>query len=211
MTIQDVIKKRGIREVVHFTTHRGLLGILHSGFVKSRTRLPAEAQLEYIYTPNAIYRRENQRWLDYVNLSITRINHQFFTTSCRWHRAADLWWCILGFDSIILAHPGVYFATTNNIYTGVLRGNDALSLERLFAENVTRWSGNVQHRLPTCGDATPTCEQAEVLYPHQLSIDFLRRIYVERGDDQDEVYAQLGLVRRSNIEVIVEPNKFVNL
>jgi hypothetical protein len=76
VTIQDIIQARQITEVVHFTTHRGLLGALHSRAVKSRMRLPAEVDLKYIYTPNAEYRKD-KAWLDYVNLSISRINCEF--------------------------------------------------------------------------------------------------------------------------------------
>src|SRR4051812_42151281 len=118
MTIPQIIKSRGITEVVHFTHHQGLLGILHSGTVKARKELPGDIQLQYIYKPNAIYRKDKV-WLGHVNLSISTINRSYFSSSCRWHRASDLWWCVLGFDPIILTHDGVVFTTTNNIYTGV--------------------------------------------------------------------------------------------
>lgn len=207
MTISDITKARGIRDVVHFTTHKGLLGILQSGFVKSRKRLPAEMQLEYIYTPNAPYRKD-VHWVDFINLSISSINHQYFNASCRWHREADVWWCILSFDPIILTHTGVYFTTTNNIYTGVQRGTGAAALEKLFANQVVRWIGNVQERSAQYSSSQPTCPQAEVLYPGELSIDYLRRVHVEKGEDEDEVHAQLSLVRRTNIEVAVDSDKF---
>jgi len=207
MKVKDIIQARGIAEVLHFTTHKGLLGILHSGFVKSRKRLPAEVQLEYIYTPNAIYRKD-RNWLDYVNLSITRINHQFFTSSCRWHRESELWWCILSFDPVILTHSSVHFATTNNFYPSVIRGVGAAGLENLFATRVAGRYGNIQQRPTNCDDAVTTCNQAEVLYPKELSIDFLQRIYVENGDDEDEVHAQLALVGKSLLQVVVDPEKF---
>jgi hypothetical protein len=207
VTIGDVIKKRAIIEVLHFTTHRGLLGSLHSGSVKSRRRLTAEVDLKFIYQPNAIYRKD-PAWLDYVNLSISCINFVFFATSCRWHRAEDLWWCIMAFDPEILTHPGVHFATTNNMYTGVVRRSGVTGLENLFATRVVRYDGNTAVRTAQLTDNLTTCVQAEVLYPGELSVKYLRRVYVERNEDQDEVYAQLHMIGVSGVDVVVNAERF---
>ncbi|HEU0127959.1 MAG TPA: hypothetical protein VFQ48_05060 [Pseudonocardiaceae bacterium] len=40
---------RGITEVLHFTTHRGLLGIFAKEAVLSRERLEADKYIEHIY------------------------------------------------------------------------------------------------------------------------------------------------------------------
>lgn len=207
MTIESVLASRGIEEIVHFTPHNGLLGMLHSGFVKSRQRLPVELELEHIYTPNAHIRRD-VAWLDYVNLSISQINLQFFETSCRWHRATDLWWCILSFDPCILTHTGVYFATTNNMYTSVSRGEGVEALERLFQPRTLLYGSKVVTREECKALNLSTCPQAEVLYPHQLSLDYLRTVYVKTGEDQDEVHAQLALTGRGGVEVAVAPARF---
>jgi hypothetical protein len=207
VTIQDILKERSITEVLHFTTHRGLLGSLHSGAVKSRERLPAEVDLKFIYKPNAIYRKD-PAWLDYVNLSISRINSVFFATSCRWHRSEDLWWCVMSFAPVILTHPGVYFSTTNNMYTGVERGAGAAGLERLFAARIVRYNGNIAVRSAQLADNFTTCEQAEALYPGELSVKHLRRVYVETNEDQDEVYAQMHLVGVFGVGVIIDSKRF---
>lgn len=209
MTIEEVIERRCIEEVVHFTSHTGLLGILHSGVVKSRKDLPSDLQLEYVYKPNAPFRKDLP-WLGYVNLSISQINRHFFSFSYgKWHRSTDMWWCILAFDPMIMAHPGVYFSTTNNIYTGVKRGTGADGLELLFARQVLQYASKTAQRNASTPSCCPTCEQAEVLYPGDLSIDYLRRIYVMRDQDQDEVHAQLSLTNRENIEVKTDPTRFV--
>lgn len=80
MTINDIFRQRHITKILHFTTNEGLLGILYSRSIKSRQRLPKEKTLEYIYKPNAVFRKDKE-WLDYVNLSISRINYQFFDVS----------------------------------------------------------------------------------------------------------------------------------
>jgi hypothetical protein len=207
MTIERIIAARVIEEVVHFTTHRGLAGSLHSGSVKSRRRLPNAEDLQYIYEPNSIQRKD-ANWLDYVNLSITRVNGEFFGHSCRWKRDRDLWWCILSFDPIVLTHPGVWFSTTNNIYPAAVRHTGASGLEELFAPQVTGRYSVVKARNHEMPDNWTTCEQAEVLYPSELGLNHLRRIYVATGEDSDEVRAQLAAFRIEGVEVVVSPEKF---
>ena len=192
---------------MHFTWHGGLLGALHSGFVKSRKRLPNAEELEFIYEPNAVYRKD-VAWIDYVNLSISRINSEFFGHSCRWRRDKELWWCVLSFDPVILTHPGVLFATTNNIYPSTRRGSGDLALEDLFSNSVSgRYSAVIRRtgRMPT---HFTTCEQAEVLYPGELSLEFLQRIYVSTGEDCDEVRAQLAALRWRPVEVAIDRDQF---
>lgn len=207
MSIEDIIAKRSLTEVVHFTTHRGLAGSLHCGAVKSRKRLPNSEDLQFIYEPNAVYRKD-AAWVDHVNLSISRINGEFFGHSCRWRRDQDLWWCILAFDRIVLTHPEVWFATTNNIYPAAIRGRGTTGLEALFAPMVKGRYSNLIHRTGDMPEHWTTCEQAEVLYPGELSIEHLRRIYVSTGGDCDEVEAQLAAFRVRGVDVVVSSERF---
>ena len=66
-------ESHGITQVVHFTTVSGAVGILASNAVKSRLRLPNDKYIERVYRLNASVRKD-ELWLDYVNLSIERIN-----------------------------------------------------------------------------------------------------------------------------------------
>jgi hypothetical protein len=208
MSIQDVINDRGIVEVLHFTTNKGLVGILYAGAVKPRSHLPKEKTLEHIYTPNATFRKDTQ-WLGYVNLSIGRINSQFFEIAAgRWHRNRDVWWCILSFDPIILTHKHVIFATSNNIYPATRRGGGNAALQALFDQTV---SGRYNARIDRPVDlplAFPTCEQAEVLYPGEVSTRFLRRVYVARHEDHDELCGQFAALGLAPVETIVSAEAF---
>lgn len=137
MTLQDVIRDRRIEEILHFTTNKGLIGILDSGSVLSRERIHANERLEHILTPNTPIVKD-AGWIDYVNLSITRINTELFQISSgRWHQ--DVWWAILAFNPVILTHKGVYFVTANNIWPRARRAGGAEGLEALFAPKVI-WS-----------------------------------------------------------------------
>ena len=96
------------------------------------------------------------------------------------------WWCILSFSPEILTHPGVFFCTTNNAYTSVDRNTGARGLEKLFADRIEREPGWVATRTEATPINQPTCNQAEVLYPGELSIDYLKHIYVQ---DVEYAYA----------------------
>lgn len=208
MTISDVVTQRKITEILHFTTNEGLLGILYSRAVKSRKRLPQEKQLEFIYKPNAVFRKDSD-WLDYINLSISQINYQFFEVSAtRWHRERNIWWCVLSFNPVILSHPGVWFATTNNKYTGVRRATGVNGLQALFADRISQWAGKIVRRDSGLHVNFPTCRQAEVLYPGELSTEYLQRVYVATGEDHDDICGQCAGVCHPDIEVHVLPEIF---
>lgn len=180
MTVEDIIKRRGIEEILHFTTNKGLTGMLASKVVIPRKRLPKEQYLEHIVFYNCDNRSRDEEWLDYVNLSITTVNLRLFGISRgKWHPDIDGFWCILSFSPEILTHQGVFFCTTNNAYPCVHRDKGANGLEKLFADRIERFPEWVAVRTKSTPTNQPTCNQAEVLYPGVLSIDCLKRIYAQ--------------------------------
>lgn len=205
MSIASLVEKRGIREVLHFTTNKGLIGILKDRVVLARQRLPKEATLEYLLT--CVVRRDLE-WLHYVNLSITRINARLFGIASRsWYRDLDLWWCVLSFRPEILSHPGVFFATTNNMYSGVAREEGEAGLEALFAPRVVQWDRSIVVR-EGLEDDQPTCYQAEVLYPGAVPTEFLQRLYVVLPEHEDIARAQCSIVDHPVPEIVVSPEMF---
>jgi hypothetical protein len=114
--ISDRARERGITEIVHFSTNRGLTGCLHSGFLLPRSRLRREDQLEHILTLNAPFRSEEEdwfdkteNWIDYVNLSVSEITTNLFRASLRWHEGRDIYWVIMSFGIEILDHRACIF------------------------------------------------------------------------------------------------------
>ena len=210
MSIQDVIAGRGITEVFHFTTNKGLLGILDARSLKSRARLKDNQRLEFILNLNTPIVKDPE-WEDFANLSISRINSTLYQISSeRWHADSNVWWCVLAFDPIIMTHEHVTFTTTNNIYPSTKRGQGNEAFERLFAPTVLgRYSTrNIRHDgMP---DSYTTCEQAEVLYPGEISTEYLKCIYVSTVEDQDDVRGQLLAVNHPPVEVVVNPRIFGN-
>ncbi|MDK3022829.1 DarT ssDNA thymidine ADP-ribosyltransferase family protein [Cupriavidus taiwanensis] len=212
MSIPRIVTDRSIEEILHFTTNKGSLGILDGHAVKPRARLDEDERLEYIFQPNAADRSRDAEWLDYVNLSISQPNTEFFSISAgNWHRYKDLWWCVLSFDPQILTHAGAVFTTSNNIWSGCSRAANADGLEAMFAEVVY---GRYRTQIRRAKDLPlnrPTSEQAEVLYPGELSTDYLRKIYVPSDEIADEVVAQMDIVSHRRVEVEVKQAMFANI
>ena len=189
----DVVEaagKRQITDVVHFTTMRGVTGILAKKMLKSRKRLPCDKYLEHVYSPNAETRKD-EKWLDYVNLSITRINDNMFGASERWHVTENNPWAVLSFKPEILGHAGVVFTTTNNIYPACRRAEGLCGFEQMFADSVLGRHNKMYNRVGKPAN-WPTDRQAEVLYPGELSCDYLQRIDVQLGESVDAIYGILG-------------------
>ena len=184
-------RARGVEDVLHFTTVTGAVGVLAAGAVKSRTRLRDDLYLEHVYHPNAPYRKDED-WLDYVSLSITRINDWMFGYSERWHAAEENPWVVLSFDPEILGHPGVVFATTNNIYPACRRAAGRDGFEQLFADTVYGRYGQRHDRTDKQAD-WPTDRQAEVLYPGEVSCDYLQRVDVQLEETEDRIYGTLAV------------------
>lgn len=215
MSIQTIINNRGITEVLHFTTNRGLVGILCSSALKSRYMLPSDKYLEHILHVNAAVRPEaselfdkSDNWLNYVNLSISEINRRYFEFSQNWHTTGDVWWVILSFDAVVMTHENVVFTTTNNSYDMCTRERGAVGLDAVFASRIERKSPSWHVCRSWRTAELPTCEQAEVLYPTEVSTKFLRRVYVREEEHQDQVVgwlAEFGLV---SVEVEWSPSKF---
>lgn len=208
MTIAEIIDQRRIAEVLHYTTNHGLVGILATGAVKPREALPRDKYLEHVYQPACAVRRDAD-WFAYVNLSISRINASLFGIASRnWHRNRDVWWCVLAFDPVILTHGGVVFTTTNNMYSGVIRGKGAAGLERVFGQRIHQYSSHYVNRPKDLPDRFPTCAQAEALYPGDLSTEYLRNIFVATEDHYDTAFAQCAELAHDAVPIMIRSKAF---
>lgn len=208
MTITEAADAREIAEILHFTTNRGLTGTAYKRELLSRRRLSSDETLEHILQINAVIRRD-VRWLGHVNLSISRINQRLFQiASERWYAGTGLWWCVLSFRPEILSHPGVWFATTNNIYEPA-HGDALPGFQALFAENVHQYGTESAYRWRGMPLRYTTCRQAEVLYPEGVpTVDYLQRIYVREDDHIDTASAILKAQHHPPVEIVANENIF---
>lgn len=202
------INTRGVAELVHFTTNHGVLGALFTRYVRSRQRLEGDRMVEYLFRPNSKFRKD-AAYLDYVSLSIERINSHFYgISSGSWHGSEDIFWVVLSFDPEIMNHEGVIFSTTNNIYTSVRRGLGTAGYAALYEQRVAHWNGRYVDRQADLPASWPTCEQAELLYPGEIATQFLRRVYTRSSLEQSEVKGFLKATFHDDIEVVVDASRF---
>ena len=114
----------------------------------------------------------------------------------------------------MIGHDGVWFATTNNGYADCRRAQGEEGFGELFTQEVLRKAvgsgGKPWYAFRDSRPANlPTCEQAEVLYPEKLSLDYLRTIYVEEDQYYDTVVGWLREFGYTDVEVIVGQQKFI--
>jgi hypothetical protein len=132
-----------------------------------------------------------------------------------WHEGEDIWWAVLSFRAEILEHDGVIFADSNNAYPVTSRAPGVEGLETLFAPRVVWGKFNtVAYRAVDTPSNQTTHEQAEVLYPRGVSLQYLQAIYVAEPDHIDVVAGQVeALADFSEIDlraipVLCDPSVF---
>lgn len=207
--VLDELDQRGITEARHFTTSRGVLGVLQARKLLSRKHLARDELLRLIAMNNC-YRRWDTNWFGHVSLSLQRINgHLYGISSGSWHAGEDLWWAVLGFDREILAHAGVVFTTTNNGYSVVQRDAGVAGLRKLFDDEVVTWrNGATTLARSALTPNQTTCPQAEALYPDAVDTAWLRKIYVPQPELADTVHGWFEATLHQPIDVIYDPEAF---
>jgi hypothetical protein len=168
-----VARAKGVEEILHFTTDKGIMGSLRKEALLSRAQVQDDPDLAFIFL--GVWPVKAREWVDYVSLSVHSINLDLWERAVR--NLPDRWWGVLAFDPAILDHDGVYFATTNNIYPACRRGQGTASFEALYGDPVLgRYS--YPHDRDGLAEAQPTDRAAEVLYPTALRLEFLRCVYI---------------------------------
>lgn len=206
--ISSLIHERKITEVVHFTTNRGLLGILVQRLCTARALLAQDEYLESIYHENTKRRREDPKYWSYVNLSISEPNHRFLRISSEdWWANEDLFWAVLSFDPVIMTHPGVLFAPGNMGYDGITPAAGREGAEALFADRVPKGFSKTMLRWDRAPHL-PTNPQAEVLYPQAVSTRHLQRICVLTDEDAAKAEAIVSVSGHDEVDIIVDPVTF---
>lgn len=207
--VVDAAKSRGITSIVHFTrAPGGITGILGSSAIKARRDLPSEQYIRHVYEANAADRDRDYLWHGYINLSVSKINLRMFKFSQRSH--PDGKWAILEFGPEILGYPGVVFSTTNNAYFVTHRCTGLQGFEQMFAPSVP-WGhhGSVHVRRNRKPNQT-TDTQAEVLFPHELTLEHLHTVTVADEATEDSAIAALSIFsnHEAKIQTKIDPEAF---
>ena len=137
---------------------------------------------------------------------MTDINRELFRRSRGWDPEAE--WVIIRFDPTILGDPGVVFCTTNNAYPTVQRGEGLSGFNQMFAAEVP-WGylGSVSTRGNRAPNQT-TNPQAELLYPRELSLEYLQGIVVEDEGVLETVDGILTHFPAHQPPVVLDPEAF---
>ena len=96
--------------------------------------------------------------------------------------------------------------TTNNIYPKASRGNGDSGLEALFASPLD--NGKLVLTRSWQPDNITTCNQAEVLYPGPLSLDFLNKVHVKDESGAALISSQAAVCWNQKCEICVSPELF---
>jgi ssDNA thymidine ADP-ribosyltransferase, DarT len=203
VTPSEAAARRGVRELVHYTTQKGIHGTIASKALLSRAQLDQEEYLAHIREP--VWPRKDPAWIDHISLSVTTINDDLFRRS-RSH-FPYLWWAVIAVSPAVLDDAGIVFTTTNNIYPAVQRGEGSDGFEAMFADEVVGRHGVVQTRagLP---DAQPTDRAAEVLYPQRIETGRIQAIYVMEPDHRPTILGWCTALDHLDIPVEVRPDAF---
>jgi ssDNA thymidine ADP-ribosyltransferase, DarT len=203
ITPAEEAARRGVTELVHYTTQKGVHGTIASKAILSRARLDKDEYLEHIREP--VWPRKDPAWVDHISLSITSINDDLFFRS-RVHYP-HLWWAVFSLSPGILDDDEVVFTTTNNIYPAVRRGHGIRGFGAMFADPVTGRYGRIHTRagLPA---SQPTDRAAEVLYPALISTEHLQAVYVMEPDHKYTVLGWCEALDHPDLAVEIRPDIF---
>ena len=206
--MKKFIQDRKIERIIHFTTNIGLVGILNTNLVKSRKGLCEDDYLSHIVHNNCLYRKDIE-WIDFISMSIQEPNNMFFQYSSKWPHNRNFWWCVLSFKVEIITHAGVVFCTTNNSYDTVIRGSGVDGLKALYANRVAEKHPYFKVRDARTPPASTTSPQAEILYPRELSLDFLETIYFPNTKAEDDAMAYIAGAQQKKFQLKVDSSLFI--
>jgi len=196
---------RGVSEVMHYTSERGVMGSVMKGKLLSRKRVEEDADLAYIF--EGIWERRDPEWIDHISLSVSRINLDLFERSR--NNSPDFWWAVLSFDPAILDEPDAWFTTTNNVYPVCERGQDEAGFEAMFRDRVP-WGyyGSEYWRPGDHPEHWPTDRAAEVLFPGEIDLSHLRTLYVPGQQHKRLVDAWCEIYGRDPLPIAIDPAAF---
>jgi hypothetical protein len=207
MTVAEVARSRGISEVLHYTSSKGVMGSVIVDALLARQQVEQNESVRFIY--EGVWERSRDiDWIDYISMSLTEINSDLFARSRRNH--PDWWWAVMSFPPGILDDDGVVFTTTNNAYTETcVRGPGLAGFEAMFADAVP-WGhyGSVARRYAGLAESIPTHDAAEVLYPTALPLARLQALYLRDESKISLINSWCEIYERPALPIQIAPAIF---
>lgn len=205
-SVTDRAKDRGVDQIVHYTSNKGMMGLVSRGILLSRQRIADDPELAFIF--HNIWPVKAPRWIDHISLSVSRINLDLFQRASV--NYPQFWWAVLSFSPDILDDTGVWFTTTNNAYEETCqRGKGPTGFEAVFAPTVPYgYFGSVARRDTSIQDRYPTHRAAEVLYPGQLDLEHLQAVHVLDAEHERLIGAWCDAYQTPRLPVEINAGAF---
>lgn len=185
-SMKDVVRRRRIKGLIHFTRIENLGTIARDGLL---SRAEVERR-KMVVTRNDDLRLDLR--LDHISLSISWPNWQLFYRFRMQSGMGERHWCILVIDPSVLWTLPCIFTTENAASSAESHSRDSeratvQAFERLFTDEGAQRLRLTRDQL-ALEDHFPTNHQAEVLVKCQVPFDRIRRIVVA-----DEAGKQLAM------------------
>lgn len=205
-TPPQLARDRGVREILHYTSQKGVMGSIIVDALLSRKQVEETPAVEFIFE-GVWDRYRDPRWVDHISLSVSQINLDLFERSRRRH--PDWWWAVMSFDPTLLADNDVWFTTTNNIFPSCRRNPGLAGFEAIFAERVEGRFQRIYDRTELAlAPNLPTDLAAEVLYPQRIALDRLQRLYLPGEQHRRTVNAWCEVYGRDELPVEIGAGVF---
>jgi hypothetical protein len=190
--IEQVVRKRGITTLVHFTRVDNLCGIARNGLIP-RSELEANSRNRVEFNDSLRLERRTH----HSCLSITKINYRMF-----WrykYRFPEVEWCILELEPEVLWSQRCLFCRTNAASSGTVAqaesyGWTAKGLDQMFHDPVDTPHGR-HARCALAGglrENQTSDPQAEVLVQGRIDPRLIRTVVVPSLVGVEEVNRQLA-------------------
>lgn len=207
MSVAQAANARGITEILHYTSSKGVMGSVIVDALLSREQVEQTDEVRYIYE-GVWDRSRDVEWVDYISLSVTSVNTDLFQRSRRNH--PDWWWAVMSYPVEILDDPGVMFTTTNNAYTETCkRGSGLDGFNAMFADAVP-WGhyGSIARRHDAFPRNKPTHSAAEVLYAQSLPLSRMQALLLPDESKVSLISSWCEIYGRTEPEVRIAPEVF---
>ncbi len=205
--IREIIDRRKIQHLVHYTRTDNLHSILQNGLIP----VSMQQQKKILSVHNDDQRVDSK--LDCTSCSITFPNYKLFF-SFREHRFPGTRWAIIVVNRAVLFSPSniAYFCHTNaaGVLPRIASTKDlctAKALENMFCDSlITKENNLVQRTSLQISDCLTTDPQAEILISNVIDRKYIDRVCFQNQRDIDEYLEKNGpdLLRQYDIKIAPE-------
>lgn len=207
--VRELVERRNINSLIHFTRQENLLSILQHGLVP--VNLQQEMKIESIH--NDDQRIDEQ--LDATSLSIEFPNYSLFY-QFRKYKYPDSKWIVLDVDKEVLFCPSrVIFYCRTNAASVLPRTSNTMDLckadsfENLFCESALTKDNKLNYRSALqIGNNIPTDPQAEILISGIIESQYINKIYFQNKNSFNEWRLFQGSEKLSEINYQIKPELF---